>query len=96
MRALAHDFATAPTAVAYGRTGACLGHHGTLVSFLIDALNLVTGNLDRPGGALMSHQVIPVEDMGERSGAFGYNTKRSRIGDFPDVFGSFPGGADRR
>lgn len=89
-RALARDFATAPTAVAYGRTGACLGHHGTLVSFLIDALNLVTGNLDRPGGALMSHQVIPVEDMGERSGAFGYNTKRSRIGDFPDVFGSFP------
>lgn len=90
VRALAHDFATAPTAVAYGRTGACLGHHGTLVSFLIDALNLVTGNLDRPGGALMSHQVIPVEDMGERSGAFGYNSKRSRIGDFPDVFGSFP------
>lgn len=90
VRALAHDFATAPTAVAYGRTGACLGHHGTLVSFLIDALNAVTGNLDRPGGALMSHQVIPVEDMGERSGAFGYNSKRSRIGDFPDVFGSFP------
>lgn len=90
VRTLANDFATAPTAVAYGRTGACLGHHGTLVSFLIDALNLVTGNLDRPGGALMSHQVIPVEDMGERSGAFGYNTKRSRIGDFPDVFGSFP------
>ena len=90
VRALAHDFATARTAVAYGRTGACLGHHGTLVSFLIDALNMVTGNLDRPGGALMSHQVIPVEDMGERSGAFGYNSKRSRIGDFPDVFGSFP------
>lgn len=90
VRVLAHDFATARTAVAYGRTGACLGHHGTLVSFLIDALNLVTGNLDRPGGALMSHQVIPVEDMGERSGAFGYDSKRSRIGDFPDVFGSFP------
>lgn len=90
VRALAHDFAAARSAVAYGRTGACLGHHGTLVSFLIDALNLVTGNLDRPGGALMSHQVIPVEEMGERSGAFSYNTKRSRIGDFPDVFGAFP------
>lgn len=90
VRALAHDFAGARTAVAYGRTGACLGHHGTLVSFLIDALNVVTGNMDRPGGALMSHQVIPVEDFGEKSGAFSYNTKRSRIGDFPDVFGSFP------
>ncbi|WP_395308774.1 molybdopterin-dependent oxidoreductase [Mycobacterium sp. AMU20-3851] len=90
LRTLAHAFATAPTAVAYGRTGACLGHHGTLVSFLIDALNLVTGNLDRPGGALMSHQVIPVEDFGERSGAFSYNDKKSRIGGFPDVFGTFP------
>ena len=90
VRAVARDFASAPTAVAYGRTGACLGNHGTLVSFLIDALNVVTGNLDRPGGALMSHAVIPVEDMGERTGAFGYNSKRSRIGNFPDVFGSFP------
>ncbi|MGW0161420.1 molybdopterin-dependent oxidoreductase [Mycobacterium sp. NPDC003323] len=90
VRALAREFATSRTAVAYGRTGACLGHHGTLVSFLIDALNAVTGNLDRPGGALMSHQVIPVEEFGERSGAFSYDTKRSRIGDFPDVFGSFP------
>ncbi|MGU3653220.1 molybdopterin-dependent oxidoreductase [Mycolicibacterium sp. A43C] len=90
VRALARDFATARTAVAYGRTGACLGHHGTLVSFLIDALNTATGNLDRPGGALMSHQVIPVEQFGEKSGAFSYNTKTSRIGGFPDVFGSFP------
>ena len=90
VRALAHDFAKARSAVAYGRTGACLGHHGTLVSFLIDALNMVTGNLDRPGGALMSHQVIPVEEMGERTGAFSYNTKRSRVGNFPDVFGAFP------
>lgn len=90
VRELARDFASARTAVAYGRTGACLGHHGTLVSFLIDALNTVTGNLDRPGGALMSHQVIPVEQFGEKSGAFSYNTKKSRIGGFPDVFGSFP------
>lgn len=46
---------------------------------------MVTGNLDRPGGASVSHQ-----EFGERAGAFGYNSKRSRIGDFPDVFGSFP------
>ena len=35
---------------AYGRTGSCLGRFGTLVAFLIDALNAVTGNLDQPGG----------------------------------------------
>ncbi|MFA5711578.1 MAG: molybdopterin-dependent oxidoreductase [Mycolicibacterium sp.] len=90
VRALARDFCTARTAVAYGRTGACLGHHGTLVSFLIDALNVVSGNLDAPGGSLMSHTVIPLEDMGEKTGAFDYDTKRSRIGNFPAVHNTFP------
>jgi hypothetical protein len=33
----------------YGRVGACVGGFGTLVCFLLDTLNLVTGNLDRPG-----------------------------------------------
>ena len=90
VRALARDFATAPTATAYGRTGACLGNHGTLVSFLLDALTLVTGNLDRPGGTLMSHAVIPLEDMGERSGNLSYGESHSRIGNLPDVNGTFP------
>src|SRR3954469_9820814 len=45
VRRLARDFAAADGAVAYGRTGSCLGRHGTVVAFLIDALNAVTGNL---------------------------------------------------
>ncbi|MDF2823130.1 MAG: Formate dehydrogenase, partial [Mycobacterium sp.] len=90
VRELARDFAAAPTASAYGRTGACLGRHGTLVSFLLDALTLVTGNLDRPGGTVMSHPVIPLEELGERLGSFSYDTMRSRIGDLPDVNGTFP------
>src|SRR3954454_20239265 len=47
-RALARDFAQAGSAAAYGRTGSCLGRHGTVVASLIDALSAVTGNLDRP------------------------------------------------
>lgn len=90
LRDLARDFTAAPTAVAYARTGACLGHHGTLVSFLIDVLNVVSGNLDSPGGSLMSHAVIPLEDAGEKTGAFDYDTKRSRIGNFPAVHNTFP------
>jgi formate dehydrogenase len=90
IRTLARDFAGAPSASAYGRTGACLGRNGTLVSFLLDVLTLVTGNLDRPGGTLMSHPVIPLEDLGERLGSFSYDTMRSRIGNLPDVNGTFP------
>src|SRR3954447_25473982 len=50
LRELARDLAAAPRAAIYGRTGSCLGRRGTLVSFLLDALALATGNLDRKGG----------------------------------------------
>src|SRR6185503_9484281 len=39
VRELARAFAAAPGAAAYGRTGSCLGRFGTLVAYLLDALN---------------------------------------------------------
>ncbi|WP_329226414.1 molybdopterin oxidoreductase family protein [Streptomyces canus] len=51
-RALARELAAAPTAAVYGRIGSCTVPHGTLASWLVDVLNILTGNLDRPGGAL--------------------------------------------
>ena len=47
---LARDMAAAPTACAYGRCGASLGKFSTLTKFLLDALSVVTGNVDRRGG----------------------------------------------
>ncbi|MDY6997205.1 MAG: molybdopterin-dependent oxidoreductase [Actinomycetota bacterium] len=90
LRALACDFATAPRAVAYGRTGACLGRHGTLVSFLLDALSIVTGNLDRAGGMLFAPGVIPLEEMGEKAGKMTYDSAKSRIGGLPEVISTYP------
>ena len=90
LRELARDFAAAGGAAAYGRTGSCLGRFGTLVAFLLDALNAVTGNLDRPGGAVFGHAPIPLDDIGERVGADTYGKLRSRVGGFPDVIGNLP------
>jgi formate dehydrogenase len=90
VRALARDFATAPSAVAYGRTGSCLGRHATLVGYLLDVLGIVTGNLDKPGGLLFTQEVIPVQGLAERSGMATYDKTRSRVGGFPDVLGTFP------
>jgi len=90
VRKLARDFATAPSATAYGRTGSCLGRHATVVGALIDVLAIVTGNLDRAGGTLFSRGVIPVEEMAERVGLATYAKDRSRLGDFVDVLGTFP------
>ncbi len=89
-RRLAIDLAGAGAAAVYGRTGSCLGRHGTLVSFLLDALNVVTGNLDREGGAIFGTGPIQLEDLLHRIGADSYGKFHSRIGGFPDVVGQLP------
>ena len=54
IRRLAHDLAAAPTACVYGRIGTTTALFGTLTSWLVDVLNALTGNLDRPGGAMFT------------------------------------------
>jgi len=90
VRELARDFAGSESAAAYGRTGSCLGRFGTLVAFLLDALNAVTGNVDRPGGSVFGDPPIRLDDLGERIGLATYGKDRSRFGDFPDVLGEMP------
>ena len=90
VRDVARAFATSGSAVAYGRTGSCLGRFGTLVAFLLDALNAVTGNLDRPGGAVFGRPPIALDDIGEKAGLATYGKVRSRFGNFPDVLGNMP------
>src|SRR5207342_1164415 len=52
IRRLARELAAAPAAAVYGRIGTCTQQFGTLTSWLVDVLNVLTGNLDRPGGAM--------------------------------------------
>ncbi len=91
IRRLAREFATAPTAVAYGRIGTHTVSFGTLAAWAVDALNLVTGNLDRPGGAmfpLAAHS----RRRGPDGGGRGFTTGRwrSRVRDHPEVRGEIP------
>ena len=55
---LALEFCAAPSAVAYGRVGVCQTQTGTLTHWLINALNLVSGNFDRPGGAMFPNPPV--------------------------------------
>jgi anaerobic selenocysteine-containing dehydrogenase len=89
-RALARDLAAAPSAAVYGRTGSCLGRFGTLVAFLLDALNVVTGNLDAPGGWVFGRPAIALDEVAESTGLATYGSWRSRVGGFPDVLGAAP------
>ena len=89
-REIARSFASAPSAAAYGRTGSCLGRFGTLVAYLLDALNAVTGNIDRPGGQVFGRPPIALDEIGEKIGLATYGKIRSRIGGYPDVIGNLP------
>jgi anaerobic selenocysteine-containing dehydrogenase len=51
-RRLARELAAAQTACVYGRIGTTTAEFGTVTSWLVDVLNALTGNLDRPGGAM--------------------------------------------
>jgi anaerobic selenocysteine-containing dehydrogenase len=90
IRELARALSEAEGAAVYGRTGSCLGRFGTLVAYLLDALNVATGNLDRPGGAVFGHAAISLDDVAHRAGLATYDSHRSRVGDLPEVLGSLP------
>ena len=60
IRAIARAFAEAPSAVCYGRMGTSAVAFGTTTSWLIEVLNIVTGNLDRPGGAMFANPPVDV------------------------------------
>ncbi len=94
VRELARDLAATPRAAIYGRLGTCVGRYGTLTSYLIDVVNLVAGNLDRPGGSVFVGFGLP----GQRWVNFAvgavlrrsYRRRRSRIGGIGSVIGSEP------
>ncbi len=91
IRGLARDFARAPTAVAYGRMGTSAQTFGTVASWLVDVLNAVTGNLDRPGGAMFTTPAVDLGDLAARVGQTGHFDRwRSRVRNLPEFNGELP------
>ena len=89
--ALARDLAAAPTAVVYGRVGVCTQEHGALCAWLINALNILTGNLDRPGGAMFPTPAVDIVAAASMLGAAGgMEPGRSRVRGLPGFNGELP------
>ena len=93
VRRLARELAAAPTAAVYGRIGTCTVPFGTVTSWLVDALNVLTGNLDRPGGALLTTPATgAAHTRGEPGRGSGMRTGRwhSRVRGLPEAMGELP------
>ena len=87
IRQLARDFAAAPTAVCYGRMGVSTQAFGTLCHWVVQLINLVTGNLDRVGGAVCT---TPAVDLVATTSGGHFNLWQSRVSGRPEYGGEFP------
>jgi anaerobic selenocysteine-containing dehydrogenase len=96
VRSLAGDLVRTERAAVYGRVGTSIGENGTLTTYLLDAVNVVAGNLDVPGGSMFGRFGLPGERwLNAVGGALLrtiYARRRSRIGGFPSVLASEPAG----
>jgi len=91
IRALARELAASPAGVLYGRIGVSLQPHGALACWLINVINVTTGNLDRPGGAMFAKPPVDGVAVATRLGLAGrYAKYRSRVRGLPEFAGELP------
>ncbi len=91
IRTLAREFASAESAVCYGRIGVSTQEFGGVCQWLINVLNTVTGNLDRPGGAMFTLPAFdPVTAPQSMSPRGSYARWHSRVRKLPEFSGELP------
>src|SRR4051794_28203786 len=93
IRRLARELAAADGGAVYGRIGTTTQAFGTICSWLVDVLNALTGNLDRPGGAMFPKAASGMANTrGEPGHGRGVTLGRwtSRVRGMDEVLGELP------
>lgn len=87
LRRLARELAAAGAAICYGRMGVSTQAYGALNQWLIQLLNIATGNLDRPGGSLFT---LPAVDQVDGVSPGGFGRHHSRVRQLPEFDRELP------
>jgi anaerobic selenocysteine-containing dehydrogenase len=93
IRRIAIELCDANRAAVYGRIGTTTVSFGTTASWLVDVLNVVTGNLDKEGGAMFPLPVAASPTTrGKKGIGKGFKTGRgkTRVRGFPEALGEYP------
>jgi len=91
VRRLAREFAAADSAVCYGRIGVSTHEFGGVCQWLINVLNIVTGNLDRQGGAMFTLPAFdPITAPEALAPRGSYGRWHSRVRKLPEFAGELP------
>ncbi|MEZ5039850.1 MAG: molybdopterin-dependent oxidoreductase [Saprospiraceae bacterium] len=91
IRQIAKNFSQAERAVCYGRLGVSTQLYGGLCLWLVNVLNIISGNFDQPGGAMFP---LPAFDQigmfGKKGKALNFNRWQSRVRGLPEFAGELP------
>lgn len=88
IRRIAREFAVAKSAVCYGRIGLSTQKFGGLCQWLINAINILTRNFDRPGSAMFT---APAFDLLQTAkGGEIFNRWQSRVRKLPEFMSELP------
>jgi len=91
IRGIARDFAGAGSAACYSRMGICAQTFGTTATWLVDAINIITGNFDRPGGLMFPSPAVDLAALMTMLGMKGQLGRwRTRVSKLPEFNGEIP------
>jgi anaerobic selenocysteine-containing dehydrogenase len=94
IRALARELAATPRAVVYGRIGLCNQEFGSLASWLVDVVNILTGHFDVPGGSMFPRaaawSVTVQPQPGLEGGLPEFGRWKTRVRGAKEVLGQAP------
>ncbi len=93
IRQIAREVAGAERAAVYGRIGTCTQEFGTIASWLVDVLNVITGNLDHPGGAMFTKPAAGAANTKGKPGSgrgVALGRWQSRVRKLGETFGELP------
>ncbi len=91
VRALAAQWLQAKSAVCYGRMGVSVQQYGGWCQWLINVLNIVSGNFDREGGAMFTSPAVDIVGITAAQGGRGhFDRYRSRVRNLPEFGGELP------
>ncbi len=92
-RRLARELARTPRAAVYGRLGTCQTEFGPLASWLIEALNVVSGHFDREGGVMFPLPAADVSTLTRHLLPRTHGRWRSRVRGLPEFLDALPSAA---
>lgn len=87
LTSLTREFCQNDRAVVYGRMGVCTQEFGGLSMWLVNVVNILTGNFDEPGGAMFTTPALDVKPFATKGHI---NKWSSRVRKLPEFANELP------